>query len=159
MSASFLGSGIPFMGNHPAWMQIVFLIWLASGFVLLAGWSLVKPPIEEKNMPTTINITSNNQSGGITAHTVNIGHMRLTYQDEIAASLAAALPKEKPVRLTSIGSQNDMAIAQQYLSSLQSNGFKVSHETHIGVMSPPPDGQIAFELHPSHTKLTIAPRG
>src|SRR5262245_40675219 len=71
------------------------------------------------------NVTSHNQTGGITAHTVIVGTQKLRFESAIASELVAKLPSGKPIRLVSIGSASDQAVADQYMTFLKDRGFQV----------------------------------
>jgi hypothetical protein len=113
---------------------------------------------QERALKPTVNITSHNQSGGITAHTVNIGYIRLSFSDEIATALSDNLPKDKPIEIMAIGSEKDKQVAFQYGQFLEKNGFKIKGYGYSGMQIPPPDDQLSFEVHSDRTVLTIAPR-
>jgi hypothetical protein len=106
----------------------------------------------------TINVTSNNQQGGITAYQVNIGRIYLSFTEDIAVELTRRLPKDRPIDLRSVGSQNDQQIAAQYAAYLQKKGYGFRRHIQIGMMGPPPNDPITIIIHPDHSDLVIAPR-
>jgi hypothetical protein len=78
------------------------------------------------NKNQNISITSNNQSGGITAHTVNIGSIRRQLDAASAQQLLQALPKNKTVKVVAVmGDQEAFAFATQILAHLKANGYQV----------------------------------
>jgi hypothetical protein len=106
----------------------------------------------------TINITSNNQQGGITAYQVNIGRIDLVFDETIANAMMAKIPKDRPFGLQAIGSPRDWAVAERYAKHLQNNGYQLSNYTQIGNQSPPPDSPITIVVRPESTSLIISPR-
>lgn len=103
------------------------------------------------------NVTSHNQTGGITAHTVVVGTRKLKFEIAVANDLVAKLPSGKPIKLVSVGSQSDHAVADQYLGYLKDRGFQVPNRTMVGMMGPPPEHHIAFAESLQEVVLTIAP--
>lgn len=76
-----------------------------------------------------INITSHNQSGGITAHTVNVGSSpRILTQENGRKIVENLLPyKEKTICVTSYsGDGESFNYANQILKLLVDNSFKTS---------------------------------
>lgn len=95
-----------------------------------------------KNQNQNISITSNNQSGGITAHTVNIGSARRQLDSASAQQLLQALPKNKPVRVVAVmGDQEAFAFATQILGHLKANGYQ-AEGVDQAVYSEPVVGQF-----------------
>jgi len=104
------------------------------------------------------NVTSTNQSGGITAHTVTVfvGAARLTFEQSIADDLLQKMPSGKQVHIVGIGGQKDQAVVNEYQSFLQSKGFQVVRSIK-GMVSPPPDEKILITDTPNQVIVTIAP--
>lgn len=95
-----------------------------------------------KNQTKNISITSNNQSGGITAHTVNIGTTRRQLDAASAQQLLKALPKNKPVKVVAVmGDQEAFAYATQILAHLNANGY-LAEGVDQAVCSQPVVGQF-----------------
>lgn len=95
-----------------------------------------------KNQNQNISITSNNQSGGITAHTVNIGSARRQLDAASAQQLLQALPKNKPVKVVAVmGDQEAVAFATQILDHLKANGYQ-AEGVDQAVYSQPVVGQF-----------------
>lgn len=106
----------------------------------------------------SINVTSHNQQGGITAYKVVIGRIDLTFNEEVAAEIAKLVPQGKPFDLVAIGSQGDWEVAKQYGNYLRQRGYTLRNFTTIGVMGPPPDAKVQITTQPDHTQVLIAPR-
>lgn len=94
------------------------------------------------NKNQNISITSNNQSGGITAHTVNIGSTRRQLDPASAQQLLQTLPKNKPVKVVAVmGDQEAFAFATQILGHLKANGYQ-AEGVDQAVYSQPMVGQF-----------------
>jgi hypothetical protein len=113
---------------------------------------------QEKKLAPNITVTSNNQSGGITAYQVNIGQIYLSFSEEIAAELAAKLPKDRPVDIMGVGSPKDWQVADQYALFLQNGGYTIRNRNSAGMVTPPPDNPISITVYPDHSDVMIAPR-
>jgi hypothetical protein len=94
------------------------------------------------NQNQNISITSNNQSGGITAHTVNIRSARRQLDAVSAQQLLQALPKNKPVKVVAVmGDQEAFAFATQILGHLKADGYR-AEGVEQAVYSQPVVGQF-----------------
>lgn len=96
-----------------------------------------------------VNVTSYNQSGGITAHTVNIGPQprTLSTMPKLTASLRDLVPKTKPVDVYAVmGDADGMQFASEIYAFLGANGYKLKYP-HIsqGVRMPVPSGVSAID--------------
>lgn len=95
-----------------------------------------------KNQNQNISITSNNQSGGITAHTVNVGAQPRQLTVAFAAQLEAQLPRGKPVSVAAVmGDQEAFSFATQIVEHLRSRGYVVDGVSQV-VYSGPVVGQF-----------------
>jgi hypothetical protein len=75
-------------------------------------------------------VTSYNQSGGITAHTVNIGSQRrsLSNMPKLRASLLADLPRDKPIDVEhTFGDAEAANLADEIYEFLRVNAFKLAY--------------------------------
>ncbi len=89
-----------------------------------------------------ISVTSNNQLGGITAHTVNIGSPRRQLDAVSAQHLLQELPKNKPVKVVAVmGDQEAFAFATQILGHLKLNGYQ-AEGVDQAIYSQPVVGQL-----------------
>jgi hypothetical protein len=105
-----------------------------------------------KNPTQNVTIGSTGQSGGITAHTVNIGSLPRQLDVPMSQQLLQALPKAKPVTVTAVmGDQEAFAFANQILSFLKSQGYAVEG-VNQAVYSQPIHGQW---VNPSATGFDI----
>ena len=78
---------------------------------------------EKKN----VFVTSYNQSGGITAHTVNVGAQPRHFNAETAAQLTQMIQKGKPVNVVAVmGDQEAFQFAAEIKAYLESQGYAVS---------------------------------
>lgn len=109
-----------------------------------------------KNQNQNISVTSHNQSGGITAHTVNIGAQPRQLTAASAAELEAQLPKAKPVSVAAImGDQEAFSFATQILEYLRSKGYAVTGVDQV-VYSGPVVGQF---VNPTNTGFEVVVGG
>jgi hypothetical protein len=130
---------------------------LTLGVTSIAASMLVQGSAMSQDKPViNQNVTSYNQSGGITAHTVVVGTPKLAFDQKIAEELLSKIPAGKPIMLQSIGSRNDQAVADQYQNFLQSRGLTIARAT-IGTMSPPPDDKLSIADTGAQVVITIAP--
>lgn len=110
------------------------------------------PPSTQSSGPA---INTYNQSGG--TNIINVGPSKLTFTSDIREQLVRMLPKGKPIRIMSVGSASDQAIADQFQEFLLSRGYKISQRERIGILAPPPDQKIAVMNTPSEVVILIAP--
>ena len=106
----------------------------------------------------TINVTSHDQSGGITAYQVNIGHVYLTFNEQVAAAILQRIPKDKPIDAKAVGSTKDWQVAEQYFAYLQQAGFSIRSYSKIGMLAPPPDQPVTIRVAPDHIVIIVSPR-
>lgn len=92
-----------------------------------------------------INVTSYNQSGGITAGTVNIGAQPRHFTAADAQALTKAIPPGSPVTVTAFGPDSEaLAFAFEIYTWLQANGYpavKGPNERH-GTLPPVKGEQV-----------------
>jgi hypothetical protein len=64
---------IAFLTPYPAWIKILFAIGAFCVFAAVVGMIFTSIPKSTAETPSsgTVNVTSNNQKGGVTANTVN----------------------------------------------------------------------------------------
>lgn len=101
------------------------------------------------NKNQNIFVTSNNQFGGITAHTVNITPHTVNIAPQprqldaaSAAQLEAALQKDKSISVVAImGDQEAFGFATQIVTHLKSKGYRVDGVSQV-VYSAPMVGQF-----------------
>jgi hypothetical protein len=76
-------------------------------------------------------VTSHNQSGGITAHTVNVdGRIRRSMSGEFKAGLLRDLSRDRPVHVMGLNANTEsMAFANWIHGFLQANGFQMLNDT------------------------------
>jgi hypothetical protein len=130
---------------------------LTLGVTSIAASMLVQGSAMSQDKPViNQNVTSYNQSGGITAHTVVVGTPKLTFDQKIAEELLSKIPAGKPILLQSVGSPRDQAVADQYQNFLQGRGLNLSRAV-IGMMSPPPDDKLSVADNGARVVVTIAP--
>jgi hypothetical protein len=83
-------------------------------------------------------VTSNNQSGGITAGTVNIGPQPRKMDDQFGARLAPAIPKNVKVNVSAaFGDEEAFGFATEVTAWLRANGWEHVEGTGRAVYSKP----------------------
>jgi hypothetical protein len=119
-----------------------------------------KPELHMSDYRGPINVTSYNQSGGITAHTVNVGATARRITDPRAAPLKEQilreLPKDKPITILAVmGDTEAIQFAYDIHAFMKENGFNmkepngISQGVFAGVVNglqrrDEPDGSITF---------------
>ena len=78
---------------------------------------------DKKN--TTINVTSHNQSGGITAGTVNIGRQKFVLADEHIHRILGKVSRDKPVILRTVGGERAQELGNVVHAKLTNAGLDV----------------------------------
>jgi len=101
------------------------------------------------------NVTSYNQSGGITAGTVNIGTGRAEFNDQLKADLLRKVPRGS-VQLQTVGGNADQAIGNEVEAFLKQNGYSVQRMM-IGMLAPPPDQPYTLSVNGGQTVVVVAP--
>jgi hypothetical protein len=110
---------------------------------------------DQKGSPH-IHVTSHNQSGGITAHTVNIGNQRLRLTDELGAELLRTLPKSKPIETHIVGEMGP-GVGTQIEAFLRRNGYEVRSMSMTGMRVPAPRHKLDVQVMADKVVLEIAP--
>lgn len=106
--------------------------------------------------PTVINVTSHNQSGGITAHTVNVQNVVARMGPNLKAQILREMPRDRPIQLEYImGDKSGYRLAQEIFEFLQTNGFALASkfiipqpqfQPIIGVQVIPDDEKHEYRL-------------
>jgi hypothetical protein len=72
------------------------------------------------------NVSSTNQTGGITAHTVNVVKPRRVMGDEMKKTILAQCPRDKMIVVWSVaGDEESHFFAQEIFRFMQASGFKL----------------------------------
>lgn len=104
-----------------------------------------------------INITSFNQMGGITAHSVNIGAQPRRLDDGLRSQLKSMIPRDKKVNVTAqMGDGEAFQFAEAIRSYLASSGYDVEGVDQA-VFAQAVMGQIV-EPGPDRTRIIIGTR-
>lgn len=104
---------------------------------------------ERKDEGVTINVTSHNQSGGITAHTVNIGRQRFEMTENVMERIASLLDPKREVTVWAEPSSRTPRLAKDLFDYLNRRGFFMN-------------GFIEGKINPSppwNEPITIFPYG
>ncbi len=88
------------------------------------------------------NITSINQMGGVTAHTVNLGPKARKMTESLGAQIKEEIPTNAKIKVTaSLGDGEALGFANQILQWLKSNGYDDATGVNQAVWSKPVAGQ------------------
>jgi hypothetical protein len=125
--AEWIRSTIPSL-TESVWVEhLVFVPGLLILLLLLAGYlrqGKESPPMSVSN------VTSYNQSGGITAQQVNIEQPRRHVDDRLKVKMLNELPRDKPVEVVTVmGDTEAHAFAEEMLQFLKTSGFDASGVT------------------------------
>lgn len=89
-----------------------------------------------------INITSINQTGGITAHSVNLGPTARQMNDQLGQQLKQHIPADKKVTVVAVlGDAEAFGFANQILQWMKSNGYRDVAGVDQAVFAQPVSGQ------------------
>ena len=106
-------------------------------------------------MADNININSFNQSGGITAHTVNISPQRRQLDQATKDQIIREIPKSASIQVTSVmGDGEAFNYATEILNFLKSNNYLNVDGVNQGVYSQPVFGQHC-EKSPDNSQFTF----
>ncbi len=91
----------------------------------------------------------------------HIGH-NITYQappkwsltEVVRAQLLQNIPKDRTVRVQTVGSSGDQVVGSQVVAFLRANGYDVHHHS-FGMLAPPPMTPLTW--NPDNRILTVAP--
>jgi hypothetical protein len=106
------------------------------------------PNNENDNRPN-INITSHNQMGGVTAHTVQIGKVQRVLGDVLKNQILSQLPRDKPITVLGVmGDPESCILAESIHAFLKSNNFPLAEQDGISqaVFMPMAKGLIVKPL-------------
>ena len=104
-------------------------------------------------------ITSNNQTGGITAHTVNFGPAARQMNQQLGQQLQQHVPRTAKVTVTAVlGDGEAFGFANQVLQWLRANGYDNTDGVNQAVYAQPMTGQIIEQPSENHYNLIIGSR-
>lgn len=110
---------------------------------------------KEKN----IFITSHNQSGGVTAHTVNFGPTARTMNAQLGGQLKQHIPTTAKVTITAVlGDGEAFGFANQVMTWLRENGYGNVDGVNQAVYSQPVMGQNINRINDAQFELIIGTR-
>jgi hypothetical protein len=111
------------------------------------------------NDSKNIFITSHNQSGGITAHTVNFGPTARAMNAQLGGQLKQMIPTTASVRVVSVlGDGEAFGFANQVLTWLKENGYPKVEGVDQAVYSGPVIGQNINQKSPGEFEIIIGTR-
>jgi hypothetical protein len=105
----------------------------------------------------TINITSHNQTGGITAHTVNIGKPQFELTDAHVREVLAATPKDRAVEVVAAGNARAHAMGNALVEALAEAGHQISRFRMYAHYAPIPEAPISVQVLPQLTRVIVYP--
>jgi hypothetical protein len=123
---------------------IVAVITFAASVVAVLEYIGVGPfHMTEKDKSQTINVTSNHQSGGITAGVVNVGPQRRHFTEKDAQHLTQAIPKGSDVTVTAtMTSDEALAFAFEIYHWMKENGYPKIQGPNSAMWTQPVFGQV-----------------
>lgn len=105
------------------------------------------------------NITSYNQMGGITAHTVNFGPTARSMNDQMGAQLKQHIPTSAAVRVVAVlGDGEAFGFANQVLAWLKQNGYSKADGVDQAVYSQAVMGQNVNKKNDLEFEIVIGTR-
>ncbi len=106
-------------------------------------------PIEISGSEKVTKIAGDNylNSGNNFGHMgpVNIGRQLFEFNQDVGNEILSKIPKHQVKTIQIIGSDRAQAVGRQIVKFLEMNGYDVSNQMIIGVISPPPSSPISFE--------------
>ena len=106
-----------------------------------------------------VNVTSYNQSGGITAGEIHVGEQARHITPEVASQLYQHLPKDKKVSITAVmGDQEAFRFANEVKDYLSSKGYTVDGVSQ-SIYSRPVVGQTINRNDDGGFDIIIGARG
>jgi len=106
-----------------------------------------------------VSITSYNQMGGVTAHTVNFGPQARQMNSQLGDQLKQAIPTSAKVRVVAIlGDGEAFAFANQVFQWLKSNGYNKADGVDQAVYTQPVLGQNLNKISDTDFELVIGTR-
>ena len=104
-------------------------------------------------------VTSHNQMGGVTAHTVNFGPTARSMNDQLGTQLQQNIPATAKVTVTAVhGDGEAFGFANQVLSWLKSNGYNNVDGVDQAVYTQPVMGQNLNKKSDDEYELVIGTR-
>lgn len=104
-------------------------------------------------------ITSYNQMGGVTAHTVNFGPQARQMNDQLGSQLKQNVPTSVAVRVIAVlGDGEAFGFANQVLQWLKANGYSKAEGVDQAVYTQPVMGQSINKKSDSEYELIIGTR-
>jgi hypothetical protein len=101
-------------------------------------------------------ITSNNQMGGITAHTVNLGPTARQMNDSLGEPIKQNIPVAAKVTVVAVlGDGEAFGFANQVLAWMKSNGYTNVNGVNQTVYSKPVTGQSIIKKNDNEYELII----
>jgi len=104
-------------------------------------------------------VTSNNQLGGITAHTVNFGPTARAMSPQLGAQLKQQVPTDANVKIVAVlGDGEAFGFANQILAWMKGNGYASVDGVDQAVYTAPVSGQNINKIGDNQYELIIGSR-
>ncbi len=112
------------------------------------------PTVEEIQQTIDQSVTSHNQSGGITAHTINFGPQQRRMDDKLKSEILSLIPKTTSISVIALmGDAEAYEFATEIYTFLKDNGFSLKErEVSQGMLSKVPKG---FSYNPNDSTFII----
>ena len=140
------------------WKTLAGAITLAASIATVLGY-LGFSPWSGQMAKKHVNVTSYNQSGGITAGEIHVGEQARHITPEVASQLYQHLPKDKKVSIAAVmGDQEAFRFANEVKDYLSSKGYTVDGVSQ-SIYSRPVVGQIINRNDDGGFDIIIGARG
>ena len=133
----------------PKWWKrllviVVAVVGLVAALVAILEYFGVGPfHMNDKDKPSVINVTSNYQSGGITAGVLNVGVQRRRFTEKDAQQLTQAIPKGADVTVTATMSSDEaLAFAYEIYNWMKVNGYPEVQGPNSAMWTQPVFGKV-----------------
>lgn len=101
-------------------------------------------------------ITSHNQMGGITAHTVNLAPKPRQMSEQLTMQMKQHIPRNATVRIVAVlGDAEAIGFANQVLNWLKSNSYSEVSGVDQAVYSEPMTGQVLNKKSETEYEIII----
>lgn len=113
----------------------------------------------DKKQGDVVNITSHHQTGGITAHTVNVGARPRMLNAAAQQQLTARVPKSVPVKVHAVlGDGEAYQLAQQIVAFLTDGGYTIVPGGIDQVVLAEPRPGVGIDAQPTLTTIHVGSR-
>ena len=146
----FLPTMFPNIGRKWAWCGFIMGLLLIGGAV-----GIVFLPSEAQQPPNVTGNCNNFGNNNFNCNTLNLAPPRLTFNEEVQ-KVVLTIPKDKPLKVTAVGSQSDWDVGTKIGKFLQDSGYNVEMQ-YTGMLSPPQDHALSLRDAPLERELIVTP--